>query len=149
VYWARIDQLDEAARLHRQAISNAKEHHVEALDESARLGWDILEEEIALSRELHAHAIKQQQQHFEYGRDITLDHFERARVHVEELHKQQLGFSLRTHTHQIQVAHESARRENVRDVWIQKVSVDGLRWEWAWSDRDLGEFRVGGQLCAV
>jgi len=113
-------QLEEAAKLHRQAIRNAKQHHSEAIKKGELLGYELLEQELRLSRRLHREAIDQQNAFFRDNRDLSIGHFESARKLSEELHSQQLGFALRTHTHQIQVAHESARRENVRDVWIQK-----------------------------
>ena len=47
-------------------------------------------------------------------------YFSSSSFQALELHRQSIAQALKHHSHQIHVSYEAARRENLRDVWIQK-----------------------------
>eukprot|EP00041_Stephanoeca_diplocostata_P024432 m.618826 g.618826 ORF g.618826 m.618826 type:complete len:231 (+) comp22529_c2_seq16:448-1140(+) len=108
--------VEHTAELHKEAIVQAAEHHKTEIDQSKTLH----KREIAESRRLHelekSHAEELHQMEMRLAREL----FEKEREIARTQHMQQLAQALRHHSHQIKVAYEAARRENLRDVWIQK-----------------------------
>eukprot|EP00163_Fabomonas_tropica_P002316 TRINITY_DN1174_c1_g1_i1.p1 TRINITY_DN1174_c1_g1~~TRINITY_DN1174_c1_g1_i1.p1 ORF type:complete len:182 (+),score=28.99 TRINITY_DN1174_c1_g1_i1:34-579(+) len=109
-------ELEVTHELHRTAISQAERFHEKELDTTKALHSEAVNharnlqyEALGHSEKLHKHGVK----------------------HSEKLHREGLGLNTRLHLealqqelahHLQQMAHdtETARRENLRDVWSQR-----------------------------
>lgn len=117
---SRVQHVDEVKlthALHERAIAQARDLHDEALGQAHDLHREALaagralhEVELATARALHDTAVAHSERLHLDGKDLAL------RLHIEQLQQE-----LMHHTQQMTHATETARRENMRDVWEQKA----------------------------
>mmetsp|Transcript_36466 Transcript_36466/g.91412 ORF Transcript_36466/g.91412 Transcript_36466/m.91412 type:complete len:470 (-) Transcript_36466:67-1476(-) len=93
-YVHHTKELEEALRLHKEQIQQAAKQHIEALR--------------------HAELLHKEQIHL--GKLL----YKAEKEYARQMHLQSLRQELMHHLQQIHLDTETARRENVRDVWAQK-----------------------------
>jgi len=101
-----VDEVRLSNALHERAIAQARDLHDEALLRGHELHGDALAAARALHEAATAHADRL---HLD-AKDLSL------RLHIEQLQQE-----LMHHKQQMTHATETARRENMRDVWEQKA----------------------------
>eukprot|EP00050_Salpingoeca_kvevrii_P019105 m.82539 g.82539 ORF g.82539 m.82539 type:complete len:499 (+) comp8266_c0_seq2:259-1755(+) len=125
--WQHRREVQTAIELHREAIVQAETQHAHGIKhanelhekeqqtaralhrDAKRTGHQLHDEQIRLANELHDVETKLARELHNLQTKLAL------KLHIENLWQQ-----LRHHTQQVKISIESARRENLRDVWIQK-----------------------------
>jgi hypothetical protein len=112
-----VDEVRLSNALHERAIAQARDLHDEALSRAHELhrealvrGHELHGDALAAARVLHEAATTHADRLHLDAKDLSL------RLHIEQLQQE-----LMHHKQQMTHATETARRENMRDVWEQKA----------------------------
>jgi hypothetical protein len=112
-----VDEINLTNQLHERGIEQARDLHDDAMAQSNELHREAIKQAFALheieertARALHDLAVSHANELHADSKDFSL------RLHIEQLEQE-----LQHHKQQMAHAHETAMRENMRDVWEQKA----------------------------
>lgn len=112
-----VDEINLTNQLHERGIEQARDLHDDAMAQTNELHREAIKQAFALheieertARALHDLAVSHANELHADSKDLSL------RLHIEQLEQELLH-----HKQQMDHAHETAMRENMRDVWEQKA----------------------------